>query len=527
MAAGDSTHPTGEALSAFVDGELEPVLRAEVDRHLRLCSACRTVVNDYRAISDLHQRVPQLRVPSSLRRDLYRRVDREERGRRWALPWALPSANALGLLVTLALLAFMLPQLMGFWGVVAGATMRTAAHPPVESAPAVQAPAQPIPTQAALPTLAVPTITGVQVPDAPASGPSAGAPPLGASPTAAVILVPANPQGGQGGTTGATKPAGQTPTTAAPTATARPAPTATSVPVLLASAKGKITSMDRKQRVIGVTSQDTPPQTWQVSVAEGAAITRGDGRTMSFEELGVADHVEISGFQAQQGAALLLASTVRVLVPPTRVLVLVDGGDVLRPPQFGFTGDWIKHLADTGYDVLPMDPARLAANSSFKDFSLIVIGYPATLPQAVLQNVKQSGLPVLLADPRLVQLFGLGTNVDPSQPTHSVSGKTVDVQGQASPVTRGFTSDTVVANDTLYRTPILAMGTTLGTVTENGQKRAIWSVNGNAMYFGFWWSNTGQNHNATYWTLFDRSVLLLIGRDPLGPTPAASRALPH
>jgi hypothetical protein len=115
-------------------------------------------------------------------------------------------------------------------------------------------------------------------------------------------------------------------------------------------------------------------------------------------------------------------------------------------------------------------------------------------------------------------------NVDPAQPIRQVAGKTVDVAGQASPVTRGYNGDTTVANDTLYRTPIIPNGITLGSIQDGGRKQTVWSLTGNAMYFGFWWSNGGANHNAAYWTLFDRSVLLLLGRDPLSPISAATPA---
>jgi hypothetical protein len=34
------------------------------------------------------------------------------------------------------------------------------------------------------------------------------------------------------------------------------------------------------------------------------------------------------------------------------------------------------------------------------------------------------------------------------------------------------------------------------------------------MYLGVYASDGGQNHNPTYWALFDRAVLWLLGRDP-------------
>jgi len=65
--------------------------------------------------------------------------------------------------------------------------------------------------------------------------------------------------------------------------------------------------------------------------------------------------------------------------------------------------------------------------------------------------------------------------------------------------------------------PIVASGAVPATLSEGGQRRAVWAVTGTSMYLGVYASEGGQNHNATYWALFDRAVLWLLGRDP---TPA-------
>jgi hypothetical protein len=118
------------------------------------------------------------------------------------------------------------------------------------------------------------------------------------------------------------------------------------------------------------------------------------------------------------------------------------------------------------------------------------------------------------AEPRLVQALGLGLNLDPQQPTRDFPGQVVDIAGQASPITVGLSGPTTLANEPLHRMPIIASGAILGTINDNGQKRPVWSVTGTRMYFGFYRSANGQNHNATYWALFDRSVLWLLERDP-------------
>jgi hypothetical protein len=272
---------------------------------------------------------------------------------------------------------------------------------------------------------------------------------------------------------------------------------------------------------------------WQVSIFEGTQFAGADGRRLGFEDVGLSDQVDVSGSEAQGAAGTLLASRVMVTVsavapaPVTvrsnRVLVLLDGVESLKAPQFGHTGDWVKRLNDTGYAVTAKEPAGITnAGVNLQDFGLIVIGYPATLSDAALRAVQQSKAAVLLADPRLVQPLGLGLNVDPQAPTRNVGGKTVDIasSGEVPPLLKGLSGEVVVANDSVDRMPIVATGTVLATISDNGRKNAVWSRNGNAMYFGFYYSNTGQNHNAAYWTLFDRSVLSLLGRDPLSPPPA-------
>src|SRR4029078_4872759 len=93
-------------------------------------------------------------------------------------------------------------------------------------------------------------------------------------------------------------------------------------------------------------------------------------------------------------------------------LVAPDGAEGLRAPQYGFTGDWIKRLNDTGYAVTALDPSRITGAGSLKVFAVVLIGYPATLSPTALQAVNDSRLPVLLGDPRLVQPLGVGVNVD-------------------------------------------------------------------------------------------------------------------
>ena len=180
-------HPSGETLTEYVDGELEAAQRAEVDRHVRACAACRAKVNDFRHSSDLFRKVPTQRVPMSLRRDLYQRIDEADKRRRAFFGLPVPSANVLGVGVSALLLAVMLPQLVGVWAALAsrGGDSQTAApaNEPALSATAVALPTITVP--AALPTVA-PT-------QAPASTAAAEAATPVPPPTAITTAAPTQP----------------------------------------------------------------------------------------------------------------------------------------------------------------------------------------------------------------------------------------------------------------------------------------------------------------------------------------------
>jgi hypothetical protein len=304
-------------------------------------------------------------------------------------------------------------------------------------------------------------------------------------------------------------------------------PTPVAAPALRTIA-GQVTNVNRTQRLLTIqtgSNADGGAKPWTVQLADSTQVTFKDGKAYRVEDIGFADYVEVSGFEV--GAAPLLAASVKITQSTVlqqqarpKVLVLLDGAGSLRPPQFGFTGDWSRRLSETGYDATTVDPSTLSGTTNLKEFALIVIGYPATLPPAALNNVVASKVPVLNGEPRLIQALGLGLNVDPANPIRNVAGKTIDVSGSAGTVTRGFGTDTVVGADNVFRTPIVSNGTVLATISDGGQRRAVWSQTGNAIYLGFWNSATGQNHTAAYWTLFDRSVLQLLGKDPLAaPTP--------
>ena len=525
-------HPAGETLMAYADDELELDARATVDTHLRSCVDCRSKVHQFRHGSDVFQRVPPVptkRVPMSLRRDLYGRIDEADRRRRvfFGIPFRMPapSANALALSASLVLLAIVVPQFVGMWAVISSRGGEATQHAAAAEAPLAA-------TTVALPTTTLPAIQPTAAPtQPPAASPTEETRPQqsAASPvaTSAATVAP-----GAGSTP---RPAPTVVATRAPVSTvigtaAPPAqPTATTAPApVLRAIGGQVTNVNKPQRQITVqtgANAEGGARQWVVQLAETTQVTYRDGKVLKPDDIGFADYVEVGGFQT--GSAPLVASSVKITQSTViqaqqkpKVLVLLDGAGSIRPPQYGFTGDWPRRLSETGYDVTTVDPSTVGASTNLKEFALVVVGYPATLSQAAIANVVGSKVPVLNAEPRLVQALGLGLNLNPANPIQNVGGRTVDVAGSAGPITRGFGADTTLAADTLYRVPIVSNGTVLGTVTDGGQRRAVWSVSGTSMYFGFWNSMDGQNHNAAYWQLFDRSVLQLIGKDPLAaPTP--------
>ncbi|HEU5318320.1 MAG TPA: anti-sigma factor [Chloroflexota bacterium] len=517
------THPAADALSSYVDGELELDARARVDRHLRSCADCRAKVNQFRSSSDLFRRVPTQRPPLSLRRDLYRRIDEHDRRRRPLFGVPLPSANALGLGLSVALAVVMVPQLLHVWAIVSsrGDAPQEASASQVDTlAPtSVPLPTTTIPPQ---PTTAPTAVSSPAAPTVQPPAPTTAAPAGQAQAQTAGAGSPAQP------TVAATRP----PVIATAPPTRIPAtPTAVAPPALRTIA-GQVTNVNRAQRLLTVQTggnADGGSRPWTIQLADSTQVTFKDGKAYRSEDIGFADYVEVSGFEV--GTAPLLAASVKITQSTVlqqqarpKVLVLLDGAGSIRPPQFGFTGDWSRRLSETGYDATTVDPSTISGTTNLKEFALIVIGYPTTLPPAALNNVVASKVPVLNGEPRLVQALGLGLNVDPANPIRNVAGTTVDVAGSASAVTRSFGAETVVGAENVFRTPIVSNGTVLATITDGGQRRAVWSQTGNAMYFGFWNSAGGQNHTAAYWTLFDRSVLQLLGKDPLAaPTPAPAR----
>lgn len=226
--------------------------------------------------------------------------------------------------------------------------------------------------------------------------------------------------------------------------------------------------------------------------------------------------------------------------PLPRVVVIMDDTtqDGTAPGGFtttnGYTGDWPVHLIQGGYAVAALSQATLAAQPALlAGAALVVVGEVASGDDRAIQVVRTSGLPVLNGSTRYVEPLAQGRLADP--PHHTVYGTTVDIVPGDSPLAAGLAGALQLTNPgtsyepTLYRNPIQAGGTVLATVSDAGQNLAVWSLGDRSVYFGFWWSADGRNHNPTYWALFDRSMLYLLGQDPLTvpiPTPPVPAASP-
>ena len=381
-------HPAGEMLMSYVDGELELDLRSIVDIHLRSCADCRSKVHQFRNGSDVFQKVPALparRVPLSLRRELYTRIDEHDRRRRilFGFPLPVPSANALALAVSAALLVVIVPQLVGMWGLISGR-----GGVPDQRASAPETPLAP--TTIPLPTMTLPSSQAIAAPTQPPSTPTTEArvqqpvsTPAGSAPATAqqvVVQAPSNQAAAPRQPSVATSLATVSTTPAVqPTATTPPPP-------VLRAIAGQVTNVNKAQRLITVqtgANADGGARPWSIQLAQTTQVTYRDGSALGIDDVGFADYVEVSGFQT--GAAPLQASSVKITQSSViqaqqkpKVLLLLDGAGSLRAPHYGFTGDWIRRLSETGYDVTAVDPASVSGSTSLKEFALVAIGYPAT-----------------------------------------------------------------------------------------------------------------------------------------------------
>jgi anti-sigma factor RsiW len=75
---------------AYVDGRLKESERAEVEKHLEGCAACRVRVNAFRAVGDLLDELPQIEPSGAFDARVHARVAAEPRKKSW-VGWFTPS----------------------------------------------------------------------------------------------------------------------------------------------------------------------------------------------------------------------------------------------------------------------------------------------------------------------------------------------------------------------------------------------------------------------------------------------------
>lgn len=66
-----------EHISAYIDGEVEPELRATIDRHLETCEICSAVLDSTRNVVVLIADDRVFELPAGFSRRLHERLDRE------------------------------------------------------------------------------------------------------------------------------------------------------------------------------------------------------------------------------------------------------------------------------------------------------------------------------------------------------------------------------------------------------------------------------------------------------------------
>jgi anti-sigma factor RsiW len=66
-----------EHISAYIDGEVDPVLRAQIDRHLETCEICSAVLDSTRNVMVLLADDRVFELPTGFSERLHARIERE------------------------------------------------------------------------------------------------------------------------------------------------------------------------------------------------------------------------------------------------------------------------------------------------------------------------------------------------------------------------------------------------------------------------------------------------------------------
>ncbi len=88
-------------ISREIDGEITERQRDSLNRHLKTCRSCSLFRESLRSISRIHAGLPDQKPPDSMTDVIMRRVQRVERGNRFA-GWARAAVAAAAVLVMIA-----------------------------------------------------------------------------------------------------------------------------------------------------------------------------------------------------------------------------------------------------------------------------------------------------------------------------------------------------------------------------------------------------------------------------------------
>ncbi len=69
-----------EHISAYIDGDVDPTLRAEIDKHLETCEICSAVLDSTRNVVVLIADNRVFELPAGLSERLHKRLDDEMNG---------------------------------------------------------------------------------------------------------------------------------------------------------------------------------------------------------------------------------------------------------------------------------------------------------------------------------------------------------------------------------------------------------------------------------------------------------------
>lgn len=70
-------HHVWDYISAYIEGDVEPELRVQIDRHLETCEICSAVLDSTRNVVVLMADDRVFELPSGFSERLHKRIDRE------------------------------------------------------------------------------------------------------------------------------------------------------------------------------------------------------------------------------------------------------------------------------------------------------------------------------------------------------------------------------------------------------------------------------------------------------------------